>query len=283
MTRKILCVLSDMHSGSRFGLMPPDIELEEEDENGNPGPFTPGLTASQKYLWEWHMLCLDELKRFAGDDEVMVLHNGDEVQGDKHPEHLVSTRPYDQVKIAIGNLSPFYGLPQVKQVRLTMGTPAHTFLGGSAPMMVKDRLVDLFPQVDTRLFRHAQAEVNGLTVDYAHHGPGTGSRAWLKGNVARYYLQSLMLEDVSAGNEPPGLVLRAHFHSPVTERVEVGGRVGWLHVTPAMCTMNYHATQVARSPSRVSAGWTLFEIIDGKLEEQINLHTVMDVRTRETI
>lgn len=283
MRRIIVGAGSDFHGGSKFGLMNPDVILYAEDRDGNLSPWHPSPTAAQEYLWELYLSGIERTRALAGDDEIIMIHNGDECHGNTHPQSLVSTRIADQFLIAEANFRPFLALPKVKRARLVAGTGAHNFLEGSSTMIVAQLLAARLPKMDIRPVYHGLLDLDGFTVDYAHHGPHPGSRNWLEGNVARYYLRDLMWSEIRRGRKPPDLVLRGHFHQPVIETLRVDGYTSTLMILPSMCLIDDYTRQATRSASSVTNGITNFEIVDGKLLDIYQYNETLDIRTHEVL
>jgi len=111
--RKILVVFSDTHGGHRLGLMNPHVTLYDEDEHGNLTPYTPRSTATQKYLWKMYRADIRRVKKLAAGDPIVLFHNGDLTQGNRHPAHLVSTRMADPILIAKANMVPWLDWPNM--------------------------------------------------------------------------------------------------------------------------------------------------------------------------
>jgi hypothetical protein len=130
---------------------------------------------------------------------------------------------------------------------------------------------------------HGLMDINGVTVDYAHHGPYPGSREWLKGNVARFYLRDLMLRDIQDGKRPPDLVLRAHYHSPAHEYLEQSNQASELYVVPSYCGLDDHSTQATQSIDRVTFGMLAIETVDGKIVGRHKFYHSIDIRKREAL
>jgi hypothetical protein len=175
----------------------------------------------------------------------------------------------------------WYQYPNLKSMTVGSGTGAHNFGESSSSILVVNGLRAAYPKVDTSMIIHCLADYNGVNVDYAHHGPHPGSRSWLKGNVARFYLRDLMLQEICAGAAPPRLVLRAHFHEPIHETLETGGYTSELFITPALCMLGEHAVQATRSTPRACVGTTLFEIVDGEIVKCHRLYQTLDIRTKK--
>lgn len=228
--RKVLAIQSDTHGGCKLALMNPDTELVDYDPEGEVITYRPELTASQEHLWGVFRDGIQSVKDLADGAEVILFDIGDSTHGNRWAQELVSTRLDDQISIAERNLEPWFDIPNLSKIRLVLGTGVHVFGEGAAPRMISKIIKVLHPQVDCRPIEHGSARVNGVLVDYAHHGPNTGSRHWLHGNIARFYLRDLMQRSILEGRDVPQIVLRGHFHAPVYEYLEQGPHVGHLFV-----------------------------------------------------
>ena len=276
-----MLVLSDTHGGHKHALCDPDTVLFDEDELGNPVQQRVALTDVQKWLWNVYSELLERTTEIAGDDEIVCVHLGDVCHGNKHPEQLISTRIYDQIEIAATALSWLRAL-NLRSMAIIAGTGAHTFGEASATKAVADRLKHEH-QIPAEVFYHGLFDIDGLSVDAAHHGPGPGSRSWLTGNVARYYLRSLMMAAIVADQYPPELVLRGHYHTKVDEVVTVGDYESRIIVCPSMCFLSDYARQATKSIPRVTVGGALFEIDNGHVIGKHWITDTVDVRTRKTL
>lgn len=285
--RRILAVMADTHAGHKFGLCNPDVILFDETPEGDLEPYQPNLTASQEHLWEINMQAVERAAEFAGDDPITLVHLGDPTHGNKHPEQLMSNRLADQLLIAEANLLPWLRIPQMQKVRLTIGTGAHEFGEGSATMMIATDAQKSFPELSVRAVYHGLADIDGVVIDYSHHGPGAGLRSWLHGNNVRFYLRDLMMREIMAGNQPPDLVLRGHVHTRSFERmtIEAGDSCyeSSILVMPSMCMMSDFARQVTRSTYSITNGIALFEIVDGRLSAPEWIARTVDIRTKEVL
>jgi len=287
-TRRVILVdLSDTHAGLRLALMSPDVQLHDEDQEGNLVTYSPELTASQHHLWNVYLESINFTKNLAGKDEVIVIHNGDLTQGMKYPSALVSSRVSDQVAIAVENLSPWLELPNVTHLRISVGTGAHNLTEGTTELLAAQVLKERYPKKTIEVLYHGLLFVNDVPVDYAHHGPYPGSRAWLRGNVARYYLKSLMMDAVAAGTPIPKLVLRAHYHSPiqVTENMTIAGEFveSTLLISPSFSMLDDHAVQATRSKDSITNGLYLVELLPRTVNRIIPVFDTVDIRTQETL
>jgi len=282
--RLIVVLLSDTHAGHKLGLLNPETVLM--DEVGE--HYSPGLIATQNYLWNLYQSHIEAVAEIAGRSPVILVHNGDVTQGTKYPAHLTLPLISDQVIAAGYNLAPWYEHPTIKlhAARIIVGTAAHSWEGSAEPL-VAQRLVAQFPAVDTKPLYHASIAFKsqgGQVVDCAHHGPFPGGRAWLKGNGARYYLKSAMMEELVDGQEPPRVYARAHYHEWVRETVRIRQNgadvVSDLVITPSYSGIDDYVRRATRSKRKIDHGLVCLVFEDG-LREIVPLYQELDIRTRE--
>lgn len=281
--RQILAVCSDTHGGLKVALMNPETILFSEDERGNYVAYHPQLSESQKFLWGSYLQNLQDLKDIADGAPIMGLHLGDECNGNKHPDLLVSDRIADQIIIAEYNALPMLDMNNLVWYRQVVGTGAHNFGFGSSAISLCHSLQNRYSNKDIRPLYHGLLDYCGVTVDYAHHGPNPGSRNWLKGNVARFYLRDIMQRGIMSGNTPPRLVLRGHYHVPVYELLEERGYTSELYILPSYSFLNDHSVQASQSQFEVTIGMNIYEIENGNISQTHRLHKTLDLRTVEVI
>jgi hypothetical protein len=221
----------------------------------------------------------------ADGDPIFVFHVGDLTQGDTYPHQLVSTRMADQILIAAANMREWVQHDNVDALRLVAGTGSHIFREGSSTVLVSEMLQS--DEVDVGVIGHGLADVRGIKIDYAHHGPSIGIRRWTEGNQLRYYLKSLMLEEITHGDLPPRLVFRAHFHELWRETVRLRLGNEWLVadiiLLPSYCGMGEYGRQATRSKNVISNGLVAVEIEDGDLVQIHNFERQVDLRTEESL
>jgi hypothetical protein len=266
--------------------MNPETTLWQEDERGQEVPWKPTLTAVQRWLWAHYEADLDEVARLADGDEVILVHNGDLTWGGKYPSELVSTRKADQILIALANLEPWFALDSLSTVRLVHGTDSHAFGEGTTDALVADGLRARWPERDIAQVRHLLADVDGVGIDCAHHGPTAGIRQWTVGNQLRYYARSLMNDELLRGRVPPRVVVRSHYHTWARETVRVQGvreHVTDIIVTPAYCGLTAYAAQATRSAYLISCGLVVCEVVDGMLREIHPFVRSVDLRREESL
>ena len=267
--RRIVVALSDLHSGHQLGLLNPDVILVQTQDDGSWTEWTPEQTENQRYLWALYLEFMEGVKALAGDDEIILLHLGDLIHGVHYRDGLIpDTSLVDQRAIAEHNLLPWMLLPNVRRVRLLTGTGIHVRAEGSNEARMAYSLSQVFKGKDIQATHHSRLEVDGFVFDAAHHGPPGGSRDWLRGNVARYYLRDRMQIDRRGGLKPPFAYLRGHFHVDIWEtlREQWRGELETSHliVVPSFMGLTWHGRKVTRSEPVVSNGLYAFEIGEGQ-------------------
>ena len=281
--RRSVVALGDTHAGHRLGLCPPDLELIRTNDDGSAEPFTPVLSETQLYLWELYRQHQAEALSFIGGPADLLIHGGDVTNGTKHNGGLMDVDAAEQVEIAKANMLPW--LNSVSRIRFISGTAAHVQMGRASAGSLVAAGID---HPDASAAHHLRIRIGGVLFDIAHHGPGPGSREWLHGNVARYYLRSRVLKDVNAmGLEPATVYLRFHHHVWVHEMLEmpVNGERRWAHlvVVPSYCGLSDYARQVTQSAPELTNGLAVFVIQDGRISEVRPFMKTVDLRVSETI
>jgi hypothetical protein len=287
MKRTLLSIFSDPHGGHKLGLCNPETILED-DGSGESRFYSPELTVAQDVLWEVYSKGIEEVSHLAKDDEVCVMCLGDETHGNKYVTEQVSTRIADQFIIAEYNFYPWIEkIKNIKAIRIAKGTGAHEFGEGSSSIMVSKLLRNKFPELDIRPVYHGLLKTNGVLIDYAHHRPTTGVRNWLRGNEARYYLRSLMMDEINSGKTPPHIVLRGHYHDYIKEYLSIRTNgheyESWITIIPSMDFLGDFARQVSKSPFKVTNGIVTYEIIDGRIYDIHYFGCTTDIRTVEEL
>lgn len=285
--RTIIAVISDTHAGHKLGLCNPDVVLNEERVDGSIQPYHPRLNSIQEYLWDAYTNDMNAVLKWAAGSRIILLHNGDATQWVKHSEHLMSTRIADHITIAVDNIKPWLN-NGVEIVRFSKGTDSHVGGEGSTEILIGQQLAALYPESNISTVYHGLIQLEGLGIDYAHHGPPPGSRKWLVGNQARYNLRDFMLGELLKGNIPARILLRAHYHEwipPETLAMEYKGVTYWstMVLTPSYCGIGSYGHKATRSATSQTHGLVAIEVIDGKLGEIKSIKRTLDLRTEENL
>lgn len=285
--RIVVAVQTDKHGGHILGLLNPDTVLKAEDRNGQLQNWTPKLQPTQEALWEWYTEDVKRVKELAGGDPIVLVDLGDQVQGGNGRAHeLVSTRMADQIAIGAANLAPWFKLPNLQRALFVKGTGYHEMGEGSAAMLIGEIVAAKYgKQVDVPY--HSKAVIGGVNFDLSHHGAPPGSRNWLRGNVLRLYVQSLMDRCLMEGQEPPDVLLRGHYHQYVPETVTRQARGKTYRtraaICPSYCFIDDYARKVAKSPDRITIGMVAFEVEAEKCGDPVEIMRTLDFATNEVL
>lgn len=284
MPRQIVAAIADLHCGHQMALMSPETRLWEEDEAGNKIERKLEPTAMQKWLWHCYEKDRCNLLEWADGDPVTLFVNGDLSWGHKYLEGVVTTRTADQIIMVRDVLRPW--LPDVKLWRIAEGTDNHEFGELTTPLLVAELLRETKPDIDIRVVKHGLAHIDGVGIDYAHHGPSPGIRQWTTGNQLRYYAKSLMNTEIANGREPPRIILRAHYHTFVWETVRIWGDRLYqtdIILQPAYIGMTGYAQRTTRSAWLISCGMVGIEIVDKHVREIKPFWRKVDLRAEEDL
>jgi hypothetical protein len=274
--RKIALLLSDSHTWFSLGLCSPDSEIPNLQ-----------LNSKQLELWGIYKDGIENTFDLAGKDEVIVFHMGDITHGNKYTEDLLDGGIAPQIIASSTNFYPILDKQNVKILRIAEGTSAHNFGEQSSENLVKYVLKQRYPKKNIDVINHGLMDIAGVKIDFAHHGPPSGSTLWTKGNVARNYLRNYMMMELSLGNKPADLVLRGHFHEYVKEVLSITWQgityESTLIVMPPLCMIGAFARQATRSQFSIAPGVVAVEIINEQICKTYPFIRQMDVRYRESL
>jgi hypothetical protein len=240
---------------------------------------------TQRELWPTFVGHRDQVKVLRGARRLVLLLLGDLTQGLKHWSGVWGTTLADHIAGAEAALEPYLEMePAV--IRIGLGTECHS-QDGTSEILIADKLSRALPHSDVDIAQHYKSRINGVPVDYAHHGPGGGARMWTNGNVAKAYLTSLLLEEILNGEAPARIVLRAHVHRALRETVRIDTKRGKVEsdivVSPGYCGISPHARKAVKSPLTQTHGCIAVQIDDGAEPVIHQLSTMVDVRKEEDL
>lgn len=282
--RMLLAAVSDTHGGHKLGLCNPDTLLEDITSN-DVKRYSPQISEVQKWMWETYLWGIDETIKLAGKDDIILLHNGDPTHGKASFLQLMSSRQSDQIDIAVANFDPWLQYENVKMIRFAVGTGIHEMGEGSSSITISKMIKAKHSHLDIQTIYHGLLNVGNFLVDYSHHGPSKGIRKWLEGNELRFYLRSIMIDDIMAGKRPPHLVLRGHYHMYRREFLEIitNGKSyeSWIVLLPGFTFKDDYTRRATRSDYKQTVGMVIFELIDGRLYQTHRFTKTVDIRTKE--
>lgn len=290
MNRFVVAAMTDWHSGHKLGLCNPSTVLPEDDEIGRPKDERVELTSFQHDLWGYYEEDVQRVIDLAGDDDIILVHLGDQTQGDRHTQHLMSSRLADQPLIAYANWKIWWEREaKIGGVVFAKGTGSHVFGEGSAEMLV-GQMLNLRYNINTIVRYHGVVSLrDALTIDYAHYGPSTGIRDWTEGNQGYYYLKDAVMKSRRHLGAPvPRVYLRGHRHKQmhVTYHEVWQGRAYQydLLTVPSYCGLGEYAIKATQSVSYQSYGMCAIEVVDdGRILWFNPLYHTRDVRAWDEI
>lgn len=207
LTRAVVAVVSDLHVGSTVGLCPPDgIELEDG------GRYTPN--AFQVWMWAQWAEYWELVKQTAGDWPVVVIVNGEFIEGNHHRSTQITTpSPSVMIPAAEQVLEPALRISSKSfKLYVTKGTAAHVGEGGANDVLVAKALnAEKDAESGQHAFYHLRVVIGGVYFDVAHHISNT-MRAWTHGNNIRTEVLEIMDDARSSGDRLPDYIIRSHVH-----------------------------------------------------------------------
>lgn len=255
--------MGDTHAGSKYGLLHPETELERETETGKVVKYNPELNEIQKLLfYNIYRPGIEEAIKFAGKDDIHVIHTGDPTDGVGYTDDVISIKVSDHILMADANAQEVLKYPNVKKYRMIRSTASHTF-GDSSEDLLLRLLRRKYPEKDIATHSHGLYNVKEVDtlIDVAHHGPSAGIRKWLEGNGFRFYIRDIVIREILRKRRPPDIISRAHTHTALKEFIAVEDYDVWGFITPPMQFPTTYAKKVTKSVYEVTIGMLMIEIV----------------------
>jgi predicted phosphodiesterase len=273
----MLSVLSDMHSGSVHALFPNRF-WEGKYQN-----YTP--TEKNRRTWEHFRKCAEYARAARKDKRLLIVHNGDAIEGVHHASIDVVTRNKDeQAEIHI-ELMDWY----MRKARFITDDKLYYVKGTECHVEDKEHEIgkDLGAQKTKEglyAFDHLELEINGRLVWFVHHGKGRGSGA-NEGNALRNWMRDIYFDCQKLSIRPPDLVISGHTHTPAYN-THVVSRGNGYHVThgiicPSWQSKTRFAYRVA--PVEVNQIGAVFVEIrsDGEIRPPVIM--TMDTESKQSV
>lgn len=207
----VIAVVSDLHAGSTVALCPESIALDDG------GQYV--ASKAQRWLWAcwldyWQQVAATRQKY---DADLYAIFNGDLVDGDHHnTSQILSRNPNAQAAVLNAAMRVPLDL-KPERMFIVRGTEAHVGQAASAEERIADGLrrdkrpIQCDPETGTASWWHLRMDVQGVRFDVTHHGR-TGQREHTRMSAAVLHAHDILLTHVKAGDPPPHLCLRAHYH-----------------------------------------------------------------------
>ena len=202
MSVKKVVVISDIHAGSVYGLLPPNFVSME----GN----TIHQNAIQQWLWQNWMAWQGEWwdTNIGDGSDVLLIVNGDSTEGVHHgTKEIISPDPTDHRMAAFHILQPL--AERCEHVIIIEGTECHT---NNMEHTLAHDLAAIKPNGKNKsAFGVLHLEVHGTRCFFAHHISAT-ARVYLEASALSIALRNVQLEAISVGQKPPRVCGFAHRH-----------------------------------------------------------------------
>lgn len=285
----VLALHGDTHAGNSLGLFNPDCEFEDQDKEGNLVKVKYQLGVYQGYLWELFTEHVRNAFDIAGNNPLYVAHVGDKTQGIRFLDNLCANTLSAQVKIAVENDAPWFsGTKKPVGYFQILGTGSHVNGEGTTEKIAVSQLQIKYPKTKFELMYHGIFNFKGAMVDLAHHGPSSGGRKWLEGNVAGWMAKSQMLDDVLMGETPPHLIVRGHVHE-YRRNVQIlytgDDREFETHtiILPSYCGLGDYGHKATRSEYLIQNGMVVVVFENGKIIKVVPMVKTVDIRRKVVI
>jgi len=199
--------LSDMHSGGTTALFPKRF-WQFTHTNHTP-------TSDQKRMFDHFSYCAKEVLKARKDKRLIVVHDGDAIDGDHHSSLQIVTRmKNEQIEIHIELMDYFLQTTKFDKrtddLYYVSGTEVHT---GDTEDSIGDDLGAVRTEGGLSAFDELELMVNGKMIWFVHHGPTAGKGANM-GNTMRNWLKNNFFERVLEGERPPDYIITGHTHQP---------------------------------------------------------------------
>lgn len=289
--RHIIAIRGDNQAGHSGGLLNPETQYPvfSVNEKGNrviTAYEDAHLRPIQTMLWDLHQSAYNSIIKLAEKDPITFVEMGDLTQGNIFKDDLDINSLSEQTIAAYYNTKPWAKIAH--EMYFVRGTGVHLWGEGSTETILTMLLRRDFPKLSINIASHYLLDVGGFLIDVAHHGPGPGKRAWLRGNEFSIYLRSILMDDIALNpDKMPNIVLRAHKHE-FTRGIgfyQGGGKYYELPgiITPPFCFIGDHAQKTENSPSRMNMGMIAIEVINGQFHKLHPFVCSLDLRTLEFI
>jgi hypothetical protein len=197
--------LSDFHSGGSTALFLPKF-WQGVHTNHTP-------TKLQKQMWRHFDKCAAKIAEMREGKRLVVVHNGDAIDGWHHSTLEVVTRSEnEQIEIHCDIMDLFLiriGFNKEKGDKLfyTLGTECHTNDGEN--QIGEDLGAEM--NGDLYVFNNLKININGREISYLHHGP-TAGRGPNIGNAHRNWLRDKFFLSQRMNEKQTDMFVTSHVH-----------------------------------------------------------------------
>ncbi len=204
---RLVVVLSDLHAGSTYSLMPRDCEFKTREGIGiRPTPIQEWIMDCWDDCWSWFY------ETIAKKEPWSLIVNGDLIHGTLYNTKDIWSNNVDDHVAACYNILKEPGR-KADSVYIIQGTESHTatyedtignLLQGNGVNIVR-------PSKESSVWDSLLARFNGTLCKVDHHIATTG-RPYLEASALSIHMGAERVECARAGHEVPKVFLRAHRH-----------------------------------------------------------------------
>lgn len=214
-----LVIVSDIHSGCRLGLCPPDGAALDDGGRYEPSKF-------QLWMWDkWTEFWNDFVPYSCRGEPFWVVFNGDAIDGVHHQSTTqISHNIEDQTEIAYRILKPVVDLCEGRYYHVR-GTEAHVGKSG----VEEERLAKRLNAIPNELGQYARYELwkrVGPKLVHCLHHIGTTSSAGYEATAVHKEMVEMLSESATWHDEPPDAIVRSHRHRYFRTEIPGGRRDG---------------------------------------------------------
>ena len=197
-----------MHSGSTTALCLNKF-WQGKHQNHTPTP-------KQRKIYGHFMACADYARQQRKGKRLIVVHDGDAIDGLHHGTQQVFTmNTEEQTEIHEDLMDTFlrrakFNRKEGDKLFYVSGTEVHT---GDSEDKIGKSMRSQKTEDGLYAFDHLEVEVNGRLVWFVHHGPKLGKGA-NEGNMMRNWLRDIYWTSQKYKTRPPDLVVTGHVHTP---------------------------------------------------------------------
>jgi len=267
--------ISDPHSGGNTALMMPKMF---QGLNVNHTPFKVQLE-----IFDHFSRCAEQILELRKKKRVILVVNGDAIDGDHHGTHEVFTRNKSEQKQVHIDLFDFF----MKKIKFnkgagdllyyTIGTEVHT---SDVEHEIGE---DLEAEPDTSgLYAHRalKLDINGRLCWWLHHGTTAGDGANL-GNAHRNWIRNKYFNKLIAAKRIPDFVCTAHFHHPSWIDYTAGAGNDWKRVrgliTPSWQAPTRYGHRASKDKITYVGMWAQEIKADGTMPDPVPMMHEIDL------
>ena len=203
----LIVILSDMHSGGSTALAPGKLWRFDTDRNHTP-------TKKGLEVFDLFMECAEYVKKNRKDKRVIIVHNGDAIEGYHHNTTQVLTPNNKEQREMHEDLMDTFmraaGFDRRKgdELYYVNGTETHT---GLHEKEIAKSLNAVPADNGEPVHETLKLNVNGRVVWFFHHGKKRGGGA-NEGNALRNYLREIYYHLNNRKQDVPDVCVSSHTH-----------------------------------------------------------------------